>query len=366
MKIVFICGAAEPGKDGVGDYVRLLAASLVHSGHSAFIVSYNDRYIQEKRTETQQCLGAEITVLRLPRAASEQARFSDAKSFVQDISPDWISLQFVPFSYHEKGLSTTLAAQFAALAPAARKQIMFHELWVGMDTQSPLKLKLWGRMQKWYIKKLLRAVKPDVIHTHSQVYKAQLGILGFAAKLLPLYSNIPVVHEPAGTEHNLDAVVFGNIHFGGNTRLFAQWLKTTADDTGRTPHFHFIGNTGAQAQVWKESLKEAGIQYTDHGLCEPEYISGLLSKCTLGVASTPYLLTEKSGSVSAMLEHGLPVVAVAREWTPIEKPARAVNALQVINWTPDTSLATVLKAKQPAFNGVSVITERFKNDLNLQ
>ena len=32
MKIVFICGCLEPGKDGVGDYTRRLSAELIDHG----------------------------------------------------------------------------------------------------------------------------------------------------------------------------------------------------------------------------------------------------------------------------------------------------------------------------------------------
>ena len=53
MKIVFICGSAQPGKDGVGDYVRLLALSLLKMGHQAAIVAYNDKFVSAPETVVQ-------------------------------------------------------------------------------------------------------------------------------------------------------------------------------------------------------------------------------------------------------------------------------------------------------------------------
>ena len=43
MKILFFCGSAEPGKDGVGDYTRRLCGELLRIGHETQILSLFDR-----------------------------------------------------------------------------------------------------------------------------------------------------------------------------------------------------------------------------------------------------------------------------------------------------------------------------------
>jgi hypothetical protein len=42
MKILFLTGSLEPGKDGVGDYTRLLANECGERGHEVFLLGLND------------------------------------------------------------------------------------------------------------------------------------------------------------------------------------------------------------------------------------------------------------------------------------------------------------------------------------
>ena len=53
MKIVFLCGSLEPGRDGVGDYTRMLAAEIIRKGHNAAIVALADKYSLEPFIGTQ-------------------------------------------------------------------------------------------------------------------------------------------------------------------------------------------------------------------------------------------------------------------------------------------------------------------------
>mgnify|MGYP003474349261 CR=1 FL=1 len=42
MKILFICGSLEPGKDGVGDYTRRFCGELLKMNYEVQILSIND------------------------------------------------------------------------------------------------------------------------------------------------------------------------------------------------------------------------------------------------------------------------------------------------------------------------------------
>ena len=46
MKLVFICGSLEPGKDGVGDYVYILARELIDLGHTCLLIALNDQFLE--------------------------------------------------------------------------------------------------------------------------------------------------------------------------------------------------------------------------------------------------------------------------------------------------------------------------------
>jgi hypothetical protein len=43
MKIVFVCGSVEIGRDGVGDYTRQLGLELLNQGHEVRIIGINDK-----------------------------------------------------------------------------------------------------------------------------------------------------------------------------------------------------------------------------------------------------------------------------------------------------------------------------------
>ena len=102
----------EPGKDGVGDYTRKLACVINNNGYKAKIIAINDRRLDEEEyTGTQTDEGTEIAVLRLSSKLSWDIRVQKAKAFVEAFDPGWISLQYVPFGFHIKGLPFALSTR---------------------------------------------------------------------------------------------------------------------------------------------------------------------------------------------------------------------------------------------------------------
>jgi hypothetical protein len=191
MKITFLCGCLEFGRDGVGDYVRRLSGELSKQGHHVSAVALNDYYVFEAVLEKQEFESRSIRVLRLPSIWKASQRFAHAKQWVDEFNPDWVSLQFVPFAFQTKGLPFFLSNQIFSFGVGRRWHIMFHELWVGMNLESSRKAQLWGRCQEYVIKSLIKKIKPKVIHTQSSLYQLQLKRLGFDSQILPLFTNIP-------------------------------------------------------------------------------------------------------------------------------------------------------------------------------
>jgi hypothetical protein len=74
MKIAFITGGLEPGRNGVGDYARRLAGELIQLGHPAVIVGLNDSEVQERSVESQEIEGVSVPVLRLSNVMSWNER----------------------------------------------------------------------------------------------------------------------------------------------------------------------------------------------------------------------------------------------------------------------------------------------------
>lgn len=318
MKIIFFCGTLEPGKDGVGDYSRRLAVELLKQGYSCMLISLHDKYVKVEIKEKQEADGIGVTALRIPKFLKRKVKMLIAKQEVDKFDPDWLSLQYVPFSFHKRGIPWGLAADLEKLGKGKKWQIMFHELWVGMDVESSLKIKIWGKAQQYLIKKTLYRLKPAVINTQSNLYRAQLENLGYKAEIIPLFSNIPVLSGRLVSTKNgfISFVVFGLIHPGAPIKEFVQEVATYSRKINKEVRFTFIGRCGEELGNWRLACEEMGFKTRVLGEQNPEKISEVLSESDWGISSTPFFQIEKSGTVAAMREHDLPVYAVSRHWNP--------------------------------------------------
>jgi hypothetical protein len=328
MKILFLCGSLEPGRDGVGDYVRRLSGELLKKGHHISAIALNDQHTCEAFFGTQMSEDENLKVLRLPSVWNTSQRFARAEQWVNEFNPDWVSLQFVPFAYHKKGLPFFLSKQIFGFGIGRRWHIMFHELWVGMNAESSQKIQLWGKCQKYLIKSLIYKLRPEVIHTQSSLYQAQLKRLAFHSQLLPLFANIPCKSELnkeffedknniSSQRQNISLVVFGTIHPNAPIESLASDAALYAEKHLSIVTLIIIGRCGSEQNRWAQTWQAAGLPVNILGEQPPETISKTLQRASFGVATTPIAQIEKSGTVAAMLEHGLSVVCVASPWTPL-------------------------------------------------
>jgi hypothetical protein len=326
INIVFICSSLEPGHDGVGDYTRRLSAALITAGHCCAIISLNDRHSKDTLESTQPADGVDVPVLRLSADIEIKKRFAIAKEWVDKIDPQWLSLQFVPFGYHPKGLKLGLSKLLLTLSKGRNWHMMFHELWVGMANEESKKLHLWGQAQRTLIKSLVKSLKPVVIHTQTRLYQTLLAKMSFKAGYLPLYSNIPVVGSQSGerpAEGEISFVVFGAIHDRAPIQQFAKEAAQTAEKFKLPVTLTIIGRGNNEQQRWADAWSAAGLTVNRLGELPAEQISEVLSASTIGLSATALAVIEKSGSYAAMREHSLPVISVSKAWTPIgvAKPA---------------------------------------------
>lgn len=323
MKILFLCGSLEPGHDGVGDYTRILAAELIRTGHDARVISLNDTYLYEKLECIQFYGDLQVPVLRLPALWPTRRRFKEAKRWTDGFDPDWISLQFVIFSFQSKGLPIGLSYFLARLGNGRHWHIMFHELWVGMPVGASLKHILWGWLQQKIILSIIFKLKPDIIDTQSWLYYAQLTKLGFNVNYLPLFSNIPVAENFVendeeksinGSRKNISMVVFGTIHPAALIEQLLEEVKAYKRSNNTEIILTIIGRCGPEQERWVSAWKSAGLKVQVLGEQSVTTISHVLSRASVGIATCAIAMIDKSGTVAAMLKHGLPVLCVARPW----------------------------------------------------
>jgi glycosyltransferase involved in cell wall biosynthesis len=319
MKVLFICGSAQPQRCGVGDYSRRLAGELIRQGHEACIISLMDAEILSAVVEMQMDVNTSVTVFRMPYSNGYIRNCREAKSFVDNFSPDWISLQYVPFSFHPKGLPVGLARHLKLLAGTRHLHIMFHELWVGINGFVNLKLKVWGRIQLELILSLVKHLNPDIVHTQTELYQTMLSKHGINTRLLPLFSNIPSEADQLNnneyksvyrSKESFALVLFGSIHKNAPIQQFAAELKSYSDKRCKSIKLIILGRSGKEADRWTYEFQKLNIEV--HVTGEQAYgdVSRILREADFGITTSAFDIIEKSGSVAAMVEHGLNVICV--------------------------------------------------------
>jgi glycosyltransferase involved in cell wall biosynthesis len=322
MKIVFICGSLEPGCDGVGDYTRRLSSELSSKGYSVGIIAYNDHFASQYSETVNYFEGStQLISLRIPHAYSRILRSKKIKEFLQSFKPDWISLQFVPFSFNTKGLIFGLSKELLNLGGGWQWHIMFHELWVGMSTDSSKKHILWGLVQRHMIKSLIKVLSPNIIHTQIQLYKAQLSKLGFNSQILPLFSNIPlteIAENKTYLQHNsfINLVLFGTLHPHAQVESFIKEVALYNKREINTLCLKVIGRSGSELNNWIKLCEIHNIEIDVLGPLPSDKISEVLQNSSVGITTTAFPMIFKSGSVAAMQEHSLPVICIALPWKP--------------------------------------------------
>lgn len=319
MKIIFVCGCLEPGRDGVGDYSRRLAGELNKQGHKAALISLYDKF-QKGISESEQ--GQEetaISCLRLGNDISTNIRFYQARMWIDKVNPEWLSLQYVPFSFHPKGMPLGLSQKLVEIGRGKLWHIMFHELWLGMEKGSSFKMIIWGGVQRGIINKLLFKLKPKVIHTQSRLHRAQLAKLGIDAELLPLFGNIPANincnrKQDVSSKRKINMVIFGTIQSDAPIKTFAKEVAHYEKKNKVRITLTIMGHCHPEQKRWISIWEAEGLEVEFLGEQPFKCVSEVLQRASIGIGTTAFANIEKSGSVAAMLEHGLRVICLSRPW----------------------------------------------------
>jgi hypothetical protein len=333
VRIAFITSSLEAGRDGVGDYTRRLAAELIRQRHPSIIVSLNDSQVAEPLFGLQEMEGTSISVLRLPSEMPWNQRAMMVRKWLDAFNPDWVSLQFVPFGFHRKGLCFGLGKRLAAMNTKASWHVMFHELWLGLGEKTSVKHRVLGALQRLIILDFMRRLRPRIVHTQAEPYRIVLSREKIKASILPLFGNIPQNHgdgwdgllEPLVTKamgKHQDrtklylAGILGIVHPEWNAELAVNTLLPLVQRFQKKLVLVFHG---------KNNLTPVAINHlnlTLHGRAAVVMvgertsfeISKVLQTLDLGLATSPRQIIQKSGSVAAMLEHGLQVLVTRDDW----------------------------------------------------
>jgi len=294
---------------------------------AAIALNENDAAVYKTEPESQD--GASIKILRCSATMPWIERIRLARMFADDFRPDWMSLHFVCYGFHPRGLVAGLAKHLKPLLHGYRVEIMLHELWVMWQMDCRLRDRLTGILQRILVLKLLRAVEPDVLHTHVTAYQAELISAGMRPKYLPLAGAISVQDRDArnwlgawfekrgffgvfeSREHFWLFGLFGTIYSGWDAGALIQRIIDVAARVGRRPIFLSFGGAGARGlQLWHAlgaAFPQEAILRLEEKLDE-EKVSQCLNSMDFGLTSYSPDFFEKSSAGISMIEHGLPVI----------------------------------------------------------
>jgi hypothetical protein len=328
VKIAFLCTSLAPGRDGVGDYVRQLAAACTAAGHACLLVALHDRHLTAPASLLQR-----TNEVRLPADQSWTKRAAALAKLLQDFNPDWVSWQLVPYGFHPKGIIPTGCFQLIEAARPWASHVMLHELWIGLAQSDRLRPRVVGALQRRRLLQFLQRLRPACLHTSNGAYQLALAQHGWPAELLPLFGNMPVLPvKPSVARAEITAllgsslpsvplclgVIFGTIHPQWRPQSTLEWLEASAKHLGRPIGLLALGRIGAHGTqlLAQLSSEQNTIPIFTVGPQTPEKISHLLQAADFGIATHPWALIEKSGSTATLLEHGLPVIVPRDDWQP--------------------------------------------------
>lgn len=332
MKILFICSSLEPGKDGVGDYTRKLAGALYRSGNEANIISLNDKYLQKDYSnECQEDEGSSIPVMRYSHNCSWALRVRDARACIENFQPDWISLQYVPYGFHKKGLPFYLPKEIKTIVQGYRCHIMFHEMWIGLSPASALSHKFYGFFQRHIARDLIYVLKPAVVTTTNLLYQRIMTNSGMDVKLLPLMSNISqqemdkdfiaalekkyAVHFSDGSYFVIG--VFGTFYPDARIPEKVPAFISESKTKEKPLVITFGKNSNLQElEVLKAALKTKA-QLIELGEMNSRKVSTIFSILHVAVLCTPKEFIGKSGAFAALRRHNVPVVVPSSMPVPL-------------------------------------------------
>ena len=338
LKILFICASVEPGKDGVGDYTRKLAGELCKQNNSIKIIALNERYLQEPYLEYMQTdENVQIPVLRVSKKTPWNERLIKAKTYIEAMQPDWISFQYVPYGFNKKGIPFYLPDKIKQLANGTNWHIMFHEMWIGISSVSPIIHKLYGFFQKQIALSLIKKIHPKKITTTNFLYQAIMRQENIMADVIPLFSNIPVANKDMLFLRDIESKynirfnekqffiigVFGTLYPSASLPKVLPSVIESVDEQKKVVIIFFGRNSHPKELHHLKNVIPQTAVVIELGELPADKVSSVFSILREAVLCTPVEHIGKSGVYAALRLHNVKVSTPASQ--PIPRYAEKIK-----------------------------------------
>lgn len=185
MKIVFITNNYPPVVDGVGDYTWFISNELQKKGFEVHVICKESAEILQYNSASSIKVWPVVT-------SWDKNGFKRAYDIIDNISPDWLFIQYVPYSFQKWGMPFRFPFIFNKYkGTTVRILLTVHEPYIRLQWQ-PLRFFLVGQVQRIALWLLARRVERVV--TSIDRYVALIGKYTLVPiTLVPIPSNITPV-----------------------------------------------------------------------------------------------------------------------------------------------------------------------------
>lgn len=298
MKLHIISAALPPKLDGIGDYTAHLAAELART---------TDVTILTGAVAPAPIPGVRVETVFDPK---DPRSVWNLVSRVAEDRPDWVLLQYNPFSYGRRGLNLHLPRVMHAIR---RSQVgmkfafMVHEPFVPVLDVKHAVMTTWQRWQLW---RLGRSADILFFSIEPWMHKFQRWFPDRPVRCLPVGSNIPLVPtDRAAARAALgigpDTVVLGFFGTAHNSRLLP-WIRGAALAVAAQGREVLVLYVGPDQDVMGRVL--ADLPFLAEGALPEEDVSRRFAAMDIHLSPFVDGISTRRGSFLTGLQHGLPTV----------------------------------------------------------
>ena len=298
LKICIVSAALPPLFDGIGDYTANIGAELGRVGAITVLTNQGQGMRPIPGITINQCF-----------AKAHPRSFWQIATFVNERKPDWILLQYNPFSYGRWGLNVHLPRVMRAIHRTGQTKIavMVHEPFVPPTSWQFVIMSIWQRWQLWMLGKnadvLFFSIDPWVSRFES-------WFPGQRVVHLPVGSNIPRIpldRAEARTRLGIqsDTTVIGLFGTLNPSRMIDQVRQAITAVSVRSTHARLL-YIGPDIAAAKEVF--LGVPLLAEGPLSPEEVSKRFA--AMDVYLAPYIdgVSTRRTTLMTGLQHRIATV----------------------------------------------------------
>lgn len=301
MKLDLVFPAFPPALDGIGDYTAHLAKELADPHEVRVLTAQPDaKSLDSSGVDVQRAFS-------LDRRAGVRALVDR----VETRQPDWLLLQYNPFSYGRWGLNPFLPMalrRMREVAPSMQVALTVHEPFVPIESLKFAVMTCWQRLQFWWLGHLadvaFMAIEPWVQRFDSWFPETDVNHL-------PVSSNMPRVEaDSEDVRRDLgiptETLVVGLFGRGHSSRLlsFIHRAVRSLRDEGRDARVLYVGPA-----IKKVKTALDGVPNLRTGPLPAPDVSRHFAAMDLYLAPFRKGVSARRGSFLVGLQHGVATVS---------------------------------------------------------